>query len=198
MKDHGKYKIIGETRDDAVGEAFDKVAKILGLGYPGGPAIAALAEKPEAQGRKLEAGLPRPMLDSPDFDFSFAGLKTAVLYLVRDLTKKYSLDEIKAEVAYEFQNAAVEVLVAKTIRAAKEFKIKTVLLAGGVAANKKLRADLRQAVGDAGVSYVQPNLEYTTDNAAMIATAGYFNYVRNPKQYKNAWKKIKIDPNLKL
>ncbi len=199
MKDHVKYKIIGQTRDDAVGEAFDKVAKILGLGYPGGPAISALADSYKLRATSYKLELPRPMIDSPDYDFSFAGLKTAVLYKFRELQKLYPKKELVPLLACEFQNAALEVLVAKTMRAAKDFNVKTILLAGGVSANKKLRQDLENATHKLpGVGYIQPSLEYTTDNAAMIAVAGYFNYIRASKKYKDGWTRARVDPNLSL
>ena len=118
MKKFGSYTIIGETRDDAAGEAFDKVARILGLGYPGGPIISRLADSVKPN-RKISVKLPRPMLHSGDFDFSFSGLKTAVLYMIKDLLKKYPLKELRTPVSYEFQEAVCDVLVSKTIRAAK-------------------------------------------------------------------------------
>ncbi len=199
MRNHGNYEIIGKTLDDAVGEAFDKVAKMIGLNYPGGPAVSALADKFNARDLRLNIQLPRPMINSPDFNFSFAGLKTAVLYRVRELAGQYALKDLAGPVAYEFQKAAIETLVSKTIKAAKKLNIKTIMLAGGVSANHKLRVELEKAVNDlAGISYIQPNLEYTTDNAAMIAVAGHFNYIKNPSKYKDGWKKIKVDPNLEL
>lgn len=218
MKDHGKYRIIGQTLDDAAGEAFDKVAKILGLGYPGGPVLSALADRFQVLGFRPQVLLPRPMIESPNYNFSFSGLKTAVLYKFRELEKSCENQPIMkccgrnischhrtgarvliASLAYEFQNAAVEVLVVKTVRAAKEFKVKTVMLAGGVSANKKLRLTLEKAVSViSGVQYVQPSLEYTTDNAAMIAMAGYFNYIRNPQKFKEGWRNIKVNPNLNI
>ena len=129
MKKHLDYKIIGETRDDAAGEAFDKVAKILDLGYPGGPEISKLAK----EGNPKAIDFPRPMIDSKDFDFSFSGLKTAVLYYVKNLKPKtYNL---KPDICASFEQAVVDVLVAKTICAAKKYKVKTVILGGGVSAN---------------------------------------------------------------
>lgn len=157
MKGHGKYRLLGATRDDAAGEAFDKVGKMLGLGYPGGPAVSKMA----ARGNVRAVKLPRPMIDSGDYDFSFAGLKTAVLYE----TKKRRVNV--ADMCASFEQAVVDVLVAKTIRAAKQYRAKTVLLAGGVAANRRLRYAL------SSIAHL-PDLTYTTDNAAMIAAAGYF------------------------
>lgn len=170
MKDHGKYKRLGATRDDAAGEAFDKSAKLLGLPYPGGPEIAKLAEHGDPNAYKF----PRPMIDSNDYDFSFSGLKTAVRVAFQESRSKNQEVRIK-DFAASIQAAIVEVLIAKTIKAAKEFKIKSVILAGGVSANKKLREDLGKAVKShiPNSSFHIPEMEYTGDNAAMIAAAGY-------------------------
>ena len=176
MRGHGKFKIIGETLDDAAGEAFDKVARLLGLGYPGGPAISALAEtKTKDKGQKIKVKLPRPMLNSRDYNFSFSGLKTAVLYLIRDLGKTKA-KRLRSAIAKEFQNAVVEVLVKKTIRAAREYKIKTILLGGGVAANILLRKEI---VGTAQKELPRVSCHLslaanTGDNALMITLAAYF------------------------
>ena len=166
MKDHGVFERIGETLDDAAGEAFDKVANMLELGYPGGPWIARVAEKgdPEA------FGFPRGLLDRPDYNFSFSGVKTSVLYTLRKLGD----DVIAADVAASFQEAVVDVLVRKTLRAAKAIQPKSIILAGGVAANVSLRARLQEAAQGLGVPVFVPPMEYSTDNAAMIAGAGYF------------------------
>lgn len=201
MRGHGQYKIIGETLDDAVGEAFDKVARLLGLGYPGGPAISKLAE----QGNPDAYPLPRPMAKSKDYNFSYSGLKTAVLYLLRDMKTKKLTKRIKSDVAASFQKAAIEVLVQKTLRAAKEYKVKAILLSGGVSANKLLRHELRIASAEASVKYIEPAMAYTTDNAAMIAVAGYFQSLKNKKTppfFKKRgtadWKSVKMDANLVL
>jgi N6-L-threonylcarbamoyladenine synthase len=206
MRGHGKYKIIGETRDDAAGECFDKTAKILGLGYPGGPAIARKAEqwKPKIQNYKSQINskfqipkLPRPMLESPDFDFSFSGLKTAVLYAARDLKNKYKMEEIVPAMAFEIQEAIVDVLVAKTMKAAKKYNVKTVMLAGGVSANKRLRerfvAEIEKELPN--TKYQIPDTKYCTDNAAMVAAAGYFHAA---KKDFTPWQKLKVDPNWEL
>lgn len=187
MKRHGNYKVIGATRDDAAGEAFDKVAKLLGLGYPGGPAISKLAQK----GNPLAIAFPRPMIDSANFEFSFAGLKTAVLYLLQK--QKPGV----ADVCASFEQAVVDVLVAKTVRAAKKFKVKTVLLGGGVAANGRLRVALRAALTEElpAVGYREPALEFTGDNAAMIAAAGYFR--ARAKQF-TPWERLRADANWEL
>jgi N6-L-threonylcarbamoyladenine synthase len=197
MRDHRKYEVIGETRDDAAGECFDKTAKILGLGYPGGPAIAAAADKLKMKNEKLKIELPRPMITTPDFDFSFSGLKTAVLYAAHDLLDKYKQEEIVPAMAYEIQEAIVDVLVAKTMRAAKKYNVKTVMLAGGVSANKRLRERFSGAMERElpNVEWNIPPFEYCTDNAAMVAAAGYFHAA---KKDFTPWQKLKVDPNWEL
>ena len=160
----GQYEKMGETRDDAAGEAFDKAARILGLPYPGGPEIARLA----LRGKETKDPLPRPMLRTDDFDFSFSGLKTAVLYRVRGKTLT---EKEKADIAHEFQRAVVDVLVEKTVRAAKEIGARDILLGGGVAANALLRASLAEAARAEKMRIHLPDPEYTGDNAAMIGTA---------------------------
>lgn len=175
MENHGQYKIIGETMDDAVGEAFDKVARLLGLGYPGGPLMSKVAEN----GNAAKYPLPSPMAKSKNYNFSYSGLKTAVLYLLRDLKLKKMDNQTRADIAASFQKAAIDVLIQKTMRAAKEYAVKSILLSGGVSANKLLRSELQKNTTEAGLKYFQPPLKYTTDNAAMIAIAGYFTYLRN-------------------
>jgi N6-L-threonylcarbamoyladenine synthase len=179
------YKLIGSTRDDAAGEAFDKVAKMLDLSYPGGPIVSKMAEKSKPGLIKL----PRPMINSKDYDFSFSGLKTAVLYLLRDIKPKRPVPEICAE----FQQAVIDVLVKKTIKAAKEFKVKTIILGGGVAANKELRKQMEEAINKLNPKpyWLVPEPAFTTDNAAMIALAAYFH--RNDKL-----KKLAANGNLEL
>jgi N6-L-threonylcarbamoyladenine synthase len=188
MRDHGEYQLIGSTRDDAAGEAFDKVAKLLGLGYPGGPKISKLAESGDAS----KVTLPRPMIDSPNHDFSFSGLKTAVAVWMKEHPESKPED-----VAASFELAVVDTLVAKTIRAAKTNGAKSVLLSGGVAANKKLRATLAEAVAKElpGVTFHVPEQVLTTDNAAMIAAAGYFR--ARTKQFADPLA-LSADPNMKL
>ncbi len=160
----GDYELLGETLDDAAGEAFDKTAKLLDLGYPGGPALAKLAE----QGRPGRITLPRPMLHSGDLEFSFSGLKTAVLMQV----KGRALDpQMRADIAAEFQAAIVEVLVAKSLAALKLSGLKQLVVAGGVGANLELRAKLTQAAARNGLQVFYPALEFCTDNGAMIAFA---------------------------
>lgn len=161
----GDYRLLGTTLDDAVGEAFDKTAKLLGLGYPGGPALAALAE----QGDDEAFAFPRPMLNKPGFDFSFSGLKTAVMLEVR--RAKATGKMCGADVAASFQRAAVDTLIARAIKAAKSKGLERIVVAGGVGANKLLRRDMAERF-DGDVFY--PRLEYCTDNGAMIAVAGAF------------------------
>lgn len=159
----GDYRLLGTTLDDAVGEAFDKTAKLLGLGYPGGPALAALAE----QGNEQAFAFPRPMLKKPGFDFSFSGLKTAVMLQVRKAEAAGNL--CAADVAASFQRAVVDTLIGRTIKAAKAERLERIVVAGGVGANKLLRQDLA-ARFDGTVYY--PRMEFCTDNGAMIAIAG--------------------------
>ena len=193
VKKFMNYKILGETRDDAAGEAFDKVARLLGLPYPGGPEISKLAKlnPPHpalslVRRGKIQISLPRPMINSGDFDFSFSGLKTAVLYLVRDLEKKYKF-KISAQggpasggkmaIAKEFQDAVTDVLVSKTMRSAKEFKVKTIITGGGVIANDQIRKTLQKEVEKLNIPIYFPTKELSVDNSIMIALAGYFRYI---------------------
>ena len=191
MKGFGRYERLGATLDDAAGEAFDKVAKMLELGYPGGPAVAERAES----GDPGKYALPRPMLSKPNFDFSFSGLKTAVLYTIQR-KKRWSAGEID-DLCASFQEAAIDVLIAKTIRAARRTGAKTVFLAGGVAANRLLRErlveDVRCQLSD--VRCVLPDLSYCTDNAAMIAMAGYFHLA---KKQRDDVLNMEPDPNWEL
>ena len=202
IKEPLKYKILGDTRDDAAGEAFDKAAKILGLGYPGGPAIAASAATIDNYQLSIineraalpQIVLPRPMINSGDFDFSFSGLKTALLYQIQ---KDKDWQSRRAEYAAEFQTAVADTLVSKTIKAAKKYGAKTVMLSGGVSANKVLRAELKRRVENKlpGTQVIIAPLAYTTDNAAMIAAAALFR-LRAGKT--TAWNKLKADPNLEI
>ena len=194
VKDLAHWKKLGETRDDAVGEAFDKVARLLELPYPGGPQIEKLALR-----GKAEIEFPRPMLNQKNYDFSFSGLKTAVLYFLRE--QKIGMSNMEhgisnkskrhiphskfniPDVAASFQSAAIDVLIQKTIRAAREFGARSVCLSGGVAANKALRTSLARETKKIGANFFAPESEYNTDNAAMIAAAGYMAYLRK-KKYK--------------
>jgi N6-L-threonylcarbamoyladenine synthase len=165
----GRYRLLGDTKDDAAGEAFDKTAKLLGLGYPGGPALARLAET----GRDGTVALPRPMLESGDLDMSFSGLKTAVLTFVRREAAAGRLDDArKADIAREFQHAVVDVLVAKALAALGATGHSRLVVAGGVGANRELRSRLVAAVGERGGQVYFPDLEFCTDNGAMIALVG--------------------------
>ncbi|MFA6159737.1 MAG: tRNA (adenosine(37)-N6)-threonylcarbamoyltransferase complex transferase subunit TsaD [Parcubacteria group bacterium] len=214
MKKHLSYEIIGETQDDAVGEAFDKVARILGLGYPGGPAVAAKAVNfqflisPAKAGPRQGGGIfqkksnikfPRPMINSKDFNFSFSGLKTAVLYSVKKNPNYKSQIE---NYCYEFQQAVCDVLISKTIRAAKKYNPKTIMLAGGVSANIELRKQLGEAIKKdlPDTAYRIPETKYSIDNATMIAMAAAFRYKlkKNTRILKNNWKNLETNANLKL
>lgn len=161
----GQYELLGDTLDDAAGEAFDKTAKLMKLGYPGGPALSKLAEL-----GKQRFQLPRPMLKSPDLNFSFSGLKTAVLTLVNNQPQ---LDaETVQDIAWEFQESVTEILTFKCMKALKQTKLKRLVVSGGVGANKRLRERLNEAAEKRGVSVSYPRLEFCTDNGAMIAFAG--------------------------
>jgi N6-L-threonylcarbamoyladenine synthase len=165
VRELGDYRLLGTTLDDAVGEAFDKTAKLLGLGYPGGPALAALAE----EGDEAAFDFPRPMINKPNFDFSFSGLKTAVMLEVRKAEAEGRLDACRADLAASFQRAAVDTLIAKSIKAARAEGLERIVVAGGVGANKLLRKDIAERF-DGDVYY--PRLAFCTDNGAMIAVAG--------------------------
>jgi len=198
MKDYGKYKIIGQTLDDAAGECFDKTARLLGLGFPGGPAIAAEALKFKIENLKLKISLPRPMINSKDYNFSFSGLKTAVLYLYNNLTAQdCSSNNVRPAMAVEVQNAIVDVLTAKTVKAIKNLNPKTVMIAGGVSANKALREKMAEEFESYKIPFLMPDTSHATDNAAMIATAGYFEYIQK-KPAKDSWKNLVADANLRL
>jgi N6-L-threonylcarbamoyladenine synthase len=176
----GQYTLLGETLDDAAGEAFDKSAKLLGLGYPGGPAISRLAEF----GDPLAYKLPRPMLHSKDFNFSFSGLKTAVLTVVKNHQEKVIsniCEQDKADIARGFVDAIVDVLTAKCVSALKHTGLKRLVIAGGVGANSQLRASLNAAAEQKRFKVFYPELEFCTDNGAMIAFAGAMRLQINPQ-----------------
>jgi len=232
VKEFGKYKIIGSTRDDAAGEAFDKVARMLGLPYPGGPEISRLAkEEREVERKYIVSGrlaqadgpsrenfhqeiiradrnnilsetnsitLPRPMIHSKDFDFSFSGLKTAVLYMIRDLPSGTFNDEMKSKIAREFEDAVVEVLTKKTMKAINKYKIKTLVVGGGVSANIHLQETLRTTSKklDPKIKVHFPTKTLSTDNALMIAIAGYFGYQKKKPNKTNT--NLRAKGNLSL
>lgn len=178
IKDHYKFEMLGESIDDAAGEAFDKVARMLGLGYPGGPVISKLA----LNGDVTRFKLPRPYLANKSFNFSFSGLKTAVLDIIK--TSSDIDDQFKADMCACFQEAVCDVLSTKLIRALEQTNVKEVHLAGGVSANKRLREVISNKLPD-DVKFRYPkSLSYCTDNAAMIGAAGYFAYMINPEQYR--------------
>ncbi|KKS79915.1 MAG: putative tRNA threonylcarbamoyladenosine biosynthesis protein Gcp [Candidatus Beckwithbacteria bacterium GW2011_GWA2_43_10] len=200
-----KYELLGQTRDDAAGEAFDKVAKMLGLGYPGGPIISKLAKNfkhPDIGCRYdircPQIKLPRPMISSKDYDFSFSGLKTAVLYFIQKLSEK-QLKELTPAICAEFQQAVVDVLVQKTIRAAKEYRAKTIIVGGGVIANETLREKLTQESSKNGFSIALPEIKFTGDNAAMIGLAAFMREkTKKKKSLAITEKNLEANGNLKL
>ena len=174
MRDWGSYEVIGNTRDDAVGEAFDKVARMLELPYPGGPEISKRADEATTEGLTPSISLPRPMIDSKDLDFSFSGLKTAVLYMLK---KQTLTPEIKKEVACEFQNAVTDVLVTKAQKALEHYDAKSLILGGGVSANTHIRASMQEMIKQhPDVTLYLPEKALTTDNAVMIALAAHSRY----------------------
>jgi len=181
------WEKIGETRDDAIGEAYDKVARLLKLPYPGGPEIEKMALK----GNGDAINFPRPMINSKNYDFSFSGLKTAVLYYLRD-NPKYN----RADVAASFQKAAIETIVKKAIRGAVDYKAKTIYIGGGVAANIALRTLLQNEAKKIKVKFLIPGKGLSTDNGAMIAAAAYINLINGKSRASN--KKLEADSNLNL
>ncbi len=195
MTKHLNYKIIGETLDDAAGEAFDKIARLLGLTYPGGPIIEQLAKN----GNKDAFNFPRPMIKSKNYNFSFSGLKTAVLYTVQKIKNTKQILERKTiiNIAASFQQAVIDVLISKTIKAALECQAKTLIIGGGVAANNALTTQLDQAVKKniKNINYIVPPKKLCTDNAAVIAAAGYFHYL---KKDFTPWQKVFANPDLRL
>ena len=200
MKDYSKYEILGETRDDAAGECLDKVARILGLEYPGGPIIEKLASQSKKYSPKkdYQISLPRPMIYSKNYDFSFSGLKTAVLYDFKKRKAKTRKDkDYICQMCSEVQQAIIDILIHKSIKAVKDYRVKTILLGGGVTANKELRRQIKKVVKRSFSSKTVrlPESQYCTDNAAMIAIASYFHYLRGEKK---EWKNVKAKSNLRL
>ena len=189
VKDYKDIEVVGSTRDDAAGESFDKVARKIGLGYPGGPKIDKLARK----GKKDAIDFPRVMLEKGSYDFSFSGLKTAVLNYAHKLEQRG--EEVnKADLAASFQEAVVDVLVDKSMMLLKETGLKTLAVSGGVAANSRLKERLKEECDKEGIKFYHPSVILCTDNAAMIAMAGYLNY-KNGVVDDNF---MKVYPNLEL
>ena len=186
IKNHGSIKWLGGTRDDAAGEAFDKVGRLLGLPYPGGPSI----EKAAKNGNSKAFRFPRPLIDSSDFDFSFSGLKTAVFREVKAIERLSN--ETISDISASVQEAIVDVLIYKTLQAAQKYKVKSILLGGGVAANQKLRDAFKSSIVNrqSSIKFFVPSKNLCTDNAAMIAAAAFYNYKPIP------WQKITANPEL--
>ena len=189
VKDYGEYEIVGRTRDDAAGEAFDKVARAIGLGYPGGPKIDKLAK----EGNKHAISFPRAKVAENEYDFSFSGVKSAVLNYINGCNMKG--EEINcADVAASFQEAVVDVLVTHAVAAAKAYGFKNVAMAGGVASNSALREGMKNACEKNGLNLYYPSPIYCTDNAAMIGAAGYYEYIRGAR----AGLDLNAVPNLRI
>ncbi len=189
VKDYGQYEIIGRTRDDAAGEAFDKVARAIGLGYPGGPKIDKLSK----EGNPDAIAFPRAKVAENEYDFSFSGLKSAVLNYLNSCQMKG--EEVnQADVAASFQKAVIDVLVDHSIHAVKEFGFDKFAIAGGVASNASLRAALQEACDREGITFYHPSPALCTDNAAMIGTAGYYEFIKGVRHGYD----LNAVPNLKL
>lgn len=197
----GKYEILGKTLDDAVGEAFDKVARMLGLPYPGGPEVSKLAEKARVEETPHEAKFTRPMINSKDLNFSFSGLKTAVLYYIRDLTDNGRImlsEKNKADIAREFEDTVIDVLFKKTIRTIEENEVKTLIIAGGVIANRKIASEFSNLENKYNnLKIITPTKSLSTDNSLMIASATYINLCLFPELLKKSGQIIALG-NLSL
>jgi len=196
MEGIGRYKTLGESRDDAAGECLDKTARILGLDYPGGPAIAKLAEELKHQKDELKIKLPRPMMFTKDYDFSFSGLKTATLYSFKkqpaDIQR--SKNYIRA-MAFEIQEAVIDILVYKTLKAARNFQARSIIAGGGVTANQKLKERFQSEIAKLYTQprFLAPDKIFSTDNASMIAMAAFFNLDK-----QTDWKEIQANANLRI
>ena len=189
VKDYGKYEILGRTRDDAAGEAYDKVARAIGLGYPGGPKIDRIAKEGNPDAIKF----PKAKIDGAPFDFSFSGLKSAVLNYINGCKMKGEQYD-PADIAASFQKAVVDVLVEKSMNAVKEFGVDKFAIAGGVASNSALRAGMQKACDKNGIKFYHPSPIFCTDNAAMIGAAAYYEYLAGTR---HGWD-LNAVPNLKL
>ena len=189
VKDYGKFDIIGRTRDDAAGEAFDKVARAIGLGYPGGPKIDKVAK----EGNPDSIAFPRANVEDAPYDFSFSGLKSAVLNYINGCKMKGE-EYNQADIAASFQKAVTDVLVAKAMHAVEEYKVDKFAIAGGVASNSALRAAMKEACEKRGVKFYYPSPIFCTDNAAMIGVAAYYEYMNGTR---SGWD-LNAVPNLKL
>lgn len=187
--DYDQFEIIGKTRDDAAGEAFDKVARAVGLGYPGGPKIDALAK----EGNKEAIAFPRARVENSEYDFSFSGLKSAVLNYLNQCEMK-QMEINRADVAASFQYAVIDVLTTHAVQAAKQMGIDKLAVAGGVASNSSLRENLQKACAEAGIRFYHPSPIYCTDNAAMIGVAGYYAYKNGVRHGLD----LNAVPNLKI
>ncbi len=189
VRDYNKFEIVGRTRDDAAGEAFDKVARAIGLGYPGGPKIDMLAK----EGNPEAIHFPRAFMEDAPYDFSFSGLKSAVLNYLNGCEMKH-IEVNKADVAASFQRAVVDVLTGNSIKAAKDYNCNSLALAGGVAANGALRENMKKACSDIGLKFYYPSPVYCTDNGAMIGAVGYYEYINNTR----SGLELNAVPNLKI
>lgn len=211
MRDHFQYEILGETQDDAAGEAFDKIAKMLGLEYPGGPIIAKRADEWRIKNGEssIAKKFPRPMLDTDNFDFSFSGLKTAVLYFLRKNENKKNEEDFIDEVCHEFQEAVIDVLVGKTKKALALYSPATFVIAGGVSANVRLRNQLRNLIDTINleveppserISFLTPEFSYSLDNAAMIGIAAALRYERMSASAQTALKQtyLTLEPDANM
>ncbi|MBP6889616.1 MAG: tRNA (adenosine(37)-N6)-threonylcarbamoyltransferase complex transferase subunit TsaD [Candidatus Moranbacteria bacterium] len=209
MRDHFQYEILGETQDDAVGECFDKTARLLGLPYPGGPIVAKRADTFRLQTEQSAIKhasppikFPRPMLLSGDLHFSFSGLKTSVLYFLKKHEDDLANEDFISEVCHEFQEAAVDVLVGKTTQALREYQPRTFVIAGGVSANKQLRERLQTTINQefSETTFLTPEFQYSLDNAAMIGAAAAFRFAALSPDARHAltqsWRTL--DPNANL
>lgn len=189
VKDYNRFEIVGRTRDDAAGEAFDKVARAIGLGYPGGPKIDKLAQ----EGNPKAIDFPRAFMENTPYDFSFSGLKSAVLNYLNSCEMK-NIEINRADVAASFQQAVVDVLTDNSVRAAKAYGCDRLTLAGGVASNSSLRDSMRQACEENGLKFYHPSPIFCTDNAAMIGVAGYYEFINGTRHGLD----LNAVPNLKI